>query len=398
MKKKLRVLSVLLALTMLLSLLTGCGGGKTDDPAPDSGAQSSASFDELMAMDWAAIEEAAKAEGEVTFTVWYNEAGFTELLKLFTDKYGIKVNMVISDEEAVVQKALAEKDGKVGTLDVAVVPNTVKTLLDAKIMYGPIMDKMESADLLDPGLSQYQEGVDHQGYVVPFYLNQTGFLYNSNKFSPADLPQNWDDLNAYIQANPKKFGICVPEKGGSGQAFTMLAIQEITGGLEQYYGDIDADESKTASWEKVWAWFNENEDKITLTTSNNDSISRLNQGELDLIVAWTDDTAVARAAGELGDQAVMYIPEMGTAGGGDTLGVFANAEHKAAALLLVNWLLSNEAQEAAASLLNVIPARTDIPAPDTGLTAEDMSHRTSWVPVAYKTKFIQDFTTYVLGQ
>ena len=107
---------------------------------------------------------------------------------------------------------------------------------------------------------------------------------------------------------------------------------------------------------------------------------------------------MARAAGELGDQAVMYIPEMGTAGGGDTLGVFANAENKAAAMLLVNWLLSDEAQEAATSLLNVIPARTDISAPDTGLTAEEMSHRTSWVPVAYKTKFIQDFTTYVLGQ
>lgn len=395
MKKKTRLSAMVLALAVMISLLTACGGKQTDVPGKST-ESGELTFEQLKNMSWSEIEEAAKAEGEVSFSVWYNEAGFTEILKRFTETYGIKVNLVVSEQKAFAQKALAEKDGKVGTIDVTVVGEMVKTLLDAGVMAGPVLDKMENADKLDPGLSQFQEGVETNGYLVPLYLNQTGFLYNSDKIAEADLPQTWEELNAYIQANPMKFGMCPPEKGGSGQAFTMLAIKELTGGLDDYYGDDDVVESKTENWKDVWDWFKANEDKITLTTSNNDSISRLNQGELDIVVAWTDDTSVARKAGELGGNAKLYIPKMGSAGGGDTVGMMANAEHKAASLLLLNWLTGDEAQVQLSELLNAIPSRTDISASNSEASAEDMQNRLTWIPAAYKTKFIQDFTTFVL--
>lgn len=398
-----KAIALFLASLMMLSLLAGCGGTNSGASSASSASGASAdaepaalTMEDLKGMDWAAIEEAAKKEGEVTFTVWYNEAGFTEILKLFTEKYGIEANLVVSEQKAFAQKALAEKDGEVGTIDVAVVGEMVKTLLDAGVMAGPLLDKMEHKDVLDPGLSQYQEGIATNGYVVPLYLNQTGFLYNSDNIAEADLPQTWADFEAYIQANPMKFGICPPEKGGSGQAFTMLAIQELTGGLDPYYGDTEVVDSKVEQWDAVWSWVNANKDKITFTTSNNDSASRLNQGELDLVVAWSDDTTVARKAGELGPNAKFYIPDMGLAGGGDTVGMVANAEHKAAALLLVNWLTSEEAQTQIAQLLNAVPARTDVPVVDSPIPPEDMENRVAWIPAVYKTKFIQDFTTSVL--
>ncbi|WP_325214468.1 ABC transporter substrate-binding protein, partial [Oscillibacter sp.] len=353
-------------------------------------------FDDLMQMSWPEIEEAAKAEGEVTLSVWYNEVGFTEMLKKFEETYGIKTSLVVSEQKAFTQKALAEKDGPVGTIDVTVAGGEmVKTILDAKLMAGPLLDKMEQKDKLDPGLSEYIEGMATGGYLVPLYLNQTGFLYNSDKLSEADLPQTWEDLENYIQANPKKFGVCPADKGGSGQAFTMLAIQELVGGLEDCFGDGDVVESKITNWETVWEWFRNNSDNITFTTSNNDSASRLNQGELDLTVTWSDDTSVARKAGELGNNAKLYIPEMGLPGGGDSIGIMANAKHKAASLLLVNWFTSDEAQIMLSEQLNAIPARVDIPATNSELTPEDMEHRFSWLPVAYKTRFTQDFTPNV---
>lgn len=395
MKRKSRFSAMMLTFIMLLGLLSGCG--TASDTSEGGESTEKLTFESLMEMSWPEIEEAAKAEGEVTFSVWYNEAGFTEILKKFTEKYGIEAKLVVSEQKAFAQKALAEKDGDVGTIDVTVVGEMVKTLLDAGVIAGPVLDKIENKDMLDPGLAEFQEGMATNGYVVPLYLNQTGFLYNSDKISQEDLPQTWEELDAYIQANPMKFGICPPEKGGSGQAFTMLAIQELTGGLDDYYGDTEVVDSKVADWDKVWDWFRANADKITLTTSNNDSLSRLNQGELDLIVAWTDDTSVARKAGELGDNAKFYIPEMGLAGGGDTVGMMANAEHKAASLLLLNWLTSDEAQTMISEMLNAIPARTDIPAANSEATAEDMEHRVSWIPAVYKTKFTQEFTSNVLG-
>lgn len=393
-KRKIRFCAILLTFVMLFTLV-GCGG----DSAPaESNAAESYTFDELMDMSWSEIEEAAKAEGEVTLSTWYNETGFTELLKKFEETYGIKANLVVSDQNAFVQKALAEKDGEVGTIDVTIAGGEmVKTILDANLMAGPLLDKMEHKDSLDPGLSEYVEGMATNGYLVPLYLNQTGFLYNSDKLSEEDLPQTWEELEQYIQENPKKFGVCPPDKGGSGQAFTMLAMQELLGGLDDYFGDTDVVESKIENWDTVWEWFRQNADNITYTTSNNDSISRLNQGEFDLTVAWNDDTSVARNAGELGDNAKLYVPEMGLPGGGDCVGIMANAEHKAASLLLVNWLTSEEAQTTISELMNAIPARVDIQASNAELTEEDMQYRTSWIPVAYKIRFTQDFTPNVLN-
>ena len=39
---------------------------------------------------------------------------------------------------------------------------------------------------------------------------------------------------------------------------------------ERYAGDTEVDEAKIADWPKVWDWFNANEDKFTITASNND--------------------------------------------------------------------------------------------------------------------------------
>lgn len=390
MSKKIRLLSVLIACSLFIALFAACDGtsGKTS---------SKITMEELLKKDWSEIEKAAKEEGSLIFSVWYNEAGFTEILKKFTEKYGIKVELVVANQTAFLQKALAEKEGATGTIDVAVIGGEmVKTLIDAKAMAGPLLDKIEKKELLDPGLSAYQEGVAHNGYLVPLYRNQTGFLYNPDKIAEKDLPQTWEDLNNFIKNNPLKFGMCPPDKGGSGQALTMLAIQELTGGLEQYYGDSDVVESKVENWTLVWDWFKENKNNITYTTSNNDSISRVNQGELYLVPAWDDDSCVARKAGELSEKMKLYIPKMGLAGGGDSLGILANAQNKAAALLLVNWLVNEEGQTLVADILNAIPARTDIPASMTMISQEDMQYRTTWIPAAYKTKFSKDFTTYVL--
>ena len=353
-------------------------------------------LDDLKAMEWSEIEELAKAEGEVVFTAWYNEAGYTELLKKFEEKYGIKARLVVAGDTDFAQKALAERDNKVGTIDVALIGNQVKTLLDGKTMDGPILEKMEALDSLDPDACKYQEGMETNGYVVPLYFNQTGLLYNSNNISADEVPQTFEELEAYIESHPGKFGFNIPEKGGSGQSFVHCVIGALTGGLEQYYGDDSADPEKTDKWSAVWDWLREHKDQMVITTGNNDSISRVNQGQLDLTVAWNDDLDVARAAGEIGDWAILTVPEMGLAGGGDTLGMLANAPHKAAALLLINYLTSKEGQEAVVDILAAIPVRTDMESISGGLTADDMKNRVAWFPIDYKTKMIQDFNVEIM--
>ena len=46
---------------------------------------------------------------------------------------------------------------------------------------------------------------------------------------PADAPKTWDDLVAWIKANPGQFIYCRPDKGGSGNNFVHRAVYQANG-------------------------------------------------------------------------------------------------------------------------------------------------------------------------
>ena len=79
-----------------------------------------------------------------------------------------------------------------------------------------------------------------------------------------------------------------------------------------------------------------------------------------MAAAWDDDTAVSLAKGTLFKRAVLYIPALGMPGGGDSLGIPANAPHKAAAMLFVAYLIRPEVQKKLNATIGSYLARTDV--------------------------------------
>jgi putative spermidine/putrescine transport system substrate-binding protein len=240
-----------------------------------------------------------------------------------------------------------------------------------------------------------QEGYATDGYLIPVYRNQTGFLYDPEKVPTP--PQTWDEFTAWLDQNPGQFAFNDPSKGGSGQAFVQAAIVNILGDEARYEGATELDEAKIADWPKVWDWFNANEDKFTITASNNDSIDRVNQGEVMMAAAWDDDTAVSLAKGTLFKRAKLYIPALGMPGGGDSLGIPANAPHKAAAILFVAYLVRPEVQKQLNATIGSYLARTDISG-EAALIPEEQRQQNGkpWLPGVYKGHFIQQFVSEVL--
>ena len=210
------------------------------------------------------------------------------------------------------------------------------------------------------------------------------------------LPQTFAELTAWIEAHPKEFGFCAPDKGGSGQSFVHTVIKELCGGLEKYAGDTEVVPSKVANWNLAWEWAQKHKDQVTITASNNDSYSRVNGGELAMAVAWDDGVKDFINKGQLFKRAKMYIPQMGFAGGGDTMGVLKNAPHKAAALLWIAHITSKEQQLKKYTMLNAFPARTDITVGEVMLTEADRKNALAWFPAAYKAYMISEFTKNVL--
>lgn len=349
---------------------------------------------DYSAMTWDQIIEIAKAEKELVFYGWWGEQYWKDAAQKFEEKYGIKVNVVIADNK--VDKILAEKDNEVGTVDVQMFggPN-VRTVIDAGLLYGPIQPIIPDTDKLDPTLSKVQEGVQTNGYLVPIYRNQVGLLYNPEKVS--NPPQTWEELQAFINENPKQFAFCDPNKGGTGEAMVQTVVANLTGGLDQYLTETELDPAKTAKYAAVWEWFNANMDKMTLTASNNESADTLNQGATSMVLAWDDDTQISFSKGTLFKEAKMYIPDFGLPGGGDTAGVIKNAPHKAAALLFINFLISSDMQKQMNETIGSYPARTDL----TGLKAllldeQRLKNGRPWYTSAYKKYGSEEFTKNVL--
>jgi len=360
------------------------------------GVSSGQAAEDFLTMPWDKVVEAAKAEGEVTFYAWWGEEFWRTAAKDFESKYGVKVNVVTGDRPANIGKVVAEASSETGTVDALLVGGVeLKSLLDAKALYGPLVGVIPDSDKLDAKLSKVQEGYATGGYLVPVYRNQVGFLYDPEKVP--NPPQSWAEFTAWLDANPGQFAFNDPSKGGSGQAFVQAAILNILGDEGRYAGDTELDEKKVADWGKVWDWFNANQDKFTITASNNDSIDRVNQGEVMMAPAWDDDTAVSLAKGTLFKRAKLYIPALGMPGGGDSLGIPANAPHKAAAMLFVAYLVQADVQKQMNATIGSYLARTDIVG-ENALIPEEQRQKNGrpWIPGAYKGHFIEQFVSEVL--
>ncbi|MFA5851470.1 MAG: extracellular solute-binding protein [Spirochaetales bacterium] len=351
---------------------------------------------DLQTAKWDAIVAAAKAEGSVTFYAWYFPDYFKEAAADFEKMYGVKANVIIGDQTANFNKAIAEKDMSTGTIDVMIVGGQwVKTTTDLNLFFGPIKNIFPDSAVLAPSLWEVQEGVLVKGYLAPFHRNQTGILYDPQRVT--NPPQTWAELNAWIDAHPKEFGFNDPSKGGSGQSFVHTVIAQTTGGLEKYKGDSDVVPSKVANWNIAWKWFTDRMDKLTITVSNNDSIIRMNGGEISMTVAWDDNVKDMISKGNLFKRAKMYIPTMGLAGGGDTMGVLKNAKNKAAALLWINFIQSKEQQLKKFNMVGAYPARTDMTVEGTLLSEADrQKNAIAWFPAAYKNYMINEFVKNVL--
>ncbi|WP_375450053.1 extracellular solute-binding protein [uncultured Devosia sp.] len=365
--------------------------------APLTATGSAHAADAVLSKTWDQIVADAKSEGELTFYAWWGEEFWRDAAKDFEAKYGIKVNVIIGDNTATVGKIVAETPNATGTIDATLVGGvSLKLLLDANSLLGPIAPVIPDTDKLDAKLSVVHEGYATGGYLVPVYRNQVGFLYDPEKL--ATPPQTWAEFTAWLDANPGQFAFNDPSKGGSGQAFVQAALVNTLGGDQiAYDGATEVDPALTATWTKAWDWFNLNEDKFLITGSNSDSADRVNQGEVTMAAQWDDDTAIALAKGTLFKRAKLYIPAFGLPGGGDSLGIPANAPHKDAALLFVAYLIQPEVQVQLNKTIGSYLARTDVSGESAILPeTERQQNGRPWLPGVYKSLYIEQFVSQVL--
>ncbi len=299
-------------------------------------AQTGATASDLSGMSWDEIVAQAKQEGQMTWYVWYYQDDFRNAVEAFEKKYGIDVTIPEGTAAGNSDKMLAERNREIGDIDAFSWGWGEFQTLDQPATFAALGDILPE----DDGRKTDIGGVDFNGYVLPYWGNQTGIAYDPAKISGDDLPQTPEEFAAFWKANPGKFGFNY-ENGGSGPAFYQAMLRNEA---DVDFNDGEVTDAKLEALKPGFDLFNEDAQDYVITASNADNIIRISDGELWMAPAWEDHLASLQKSNEVRDDIKLYIPEMGMQGGGNGVAIPLNAPHPAAAAVFINWLTSPETQ------------------------------------------------------
>jgi putative spermidine/putrescine transport system substrate-binding protein len=198
-------------------------------------------------------------------------------------------------------------------------------------------------------------------YSLPYRGSQVLLAYDTTKLDPSKAPKTWDDLIAWIKANPGQFIYNRPDKGGSGGNFVRRAIYQANGmdtkvfTIDNY--DATSGEEKLA---KGWAILKDLSpslfDKGSYTSGNTQSIQLLSQSAVTMIPAWSDQALSAISQGVLPKTTgLVQLTDLGLPGGFSRITIPSNAANHDAALKLADFTLTEEIQSAVLNELGGFP-------------------------------------------
>ena len=335
---------LLLLGSLLFLAVSGCGGD-TSELQEDA-------FDPATA-SWEQITE--KARGTTVY--WMHWRG-DPAINAYTDQYvtsrmkelyDIEVITVAGQGPDIVNNTLlARQSGKKeGKVDIAWINGeTYHQMRTAELLYGPftsLLPNFALVDTNDPIIKyDFEEPID--GFEAPWGSVQLSLIYNSEKIS--DPPRTIPALKEWIKAHPGKFTYDV---SFTGVTFIKTLMYGLNGGPEPFQGGFDSTVYENRM-QIVWEYLNEikpylwrqgktyPEDvaalhslfangEVWFTMSNNDAEvdNKILQG---ILPEWSRGLVLEE--GTIANTHYQAIP--------------FNAPNKAGALVLINFLLSPEAQ------------------------------------------------------
>jgi putative spermidine/putrescine transport system substrate-binding protein len=219
-------------------------------------------------------------------------------------------------------------------------------------------------DFSKAGLANYGK-VNPLAKDIPTNIQYRGsqvlLAYDTTKLSADKAPKSFADLVAWIKANPGQFIYNRPDKGGSGGNFVRRAIYEANGKDPAVFtiGNYKA-ETAEPMLKKAWDLLNDLApslmDKGAYTSGNTQSIQLLSQSAVTMVPAWSDQSLSAIKKGVLPETTgLVQLADLGFPGGFTDCTVPTNGANKAAALKLVDFLLTTEIQSAVLTELGGFP-------------------------------------------
>jgi iron(III) transport system substrate-binding protein len=287
-------------------------------------------FAPLMAhADMAALQEAAKKDGELTWYVaHYTSEAAEELGSVFTKLYGIKVNVVRTTAQVAYQRLT--QDIKNGQTNCDVFSSTDIGHYVRLKAQGQL--EKFTPETAAKAAEQFR-GLDPDGY---YHTTSGGFVlisYNTAKVKAEDVPKKWTDL-----LDPKWKGkVSTGHPAFSGYVGTWVLQMKLL------YG---------------WDYFKKLEkNKPQIGRSINDTVTALNAGERE-VAAGADGSTMFSA--ERGNPLSIRYPDDGAVLLISPSAVVKGTKHPNAARLFMEYLYSIEASQIDVKHFS-LPMRPEVP-------------------------------------
>jgi putative thiamine transport system substrate-binding protein len=306
---------------------------------------------------WPAIVDQARGQ-TVYFNAWGGESNTNNYIRWAAgqveDRYNIDlVHVKLGDTAEAVSRVVAEKQG--GNTDEGAVDliwingENFATLKQADLLFGPWVDRLPNFQLTDPENNPAVTTdftVPVEGLEAPWSKAQVVFYYDRSLTD--NPPGSMPELIEWAKANPGEFSYPKPPQF-LGTTFLKQALIELTDNRDALYGPVsDADfEAVTAP---LWAFLDQLHPHLWRSgrnfPDNGPALRRLmGDGALSLAFSFSPaEVPAAIANNELLPTVESYVLDGGTIGNVSFLAIPFNAQHKAGAMVVANFMLSPEAQ------------------------------------------------------
>ncbi|MBC3784125.1 ABC transporter substrate-binding protein [Spirosoma utsteinense] len=325
---------------LFLLFLTACSSAEQRDPAT------------VLSQSWAQIEARGRNQ-PVTLMMWLGDPFINDYMNKYVKpevkkRYGIDLQTAAGQGTQVVQTLVAEREaGQPSQIDMAWINGeTFYQLRQIDGLLGPITDKMPNAKLID--FTNPYIGTDFQqpvaGMEAPWGNVQLAIIYDGK--TVPNPPRSFAELPAYVKAHPGQLTIPNEFTGMTLLKSWMIAL---AGNPKLFQGKFR--EEVYLKWStELWKQVNAIKPYFWKQgTTFPEQLATLHQLFANGEVAFTfsDNDAEVDNKVNLGffpKTARAYVPAPGTIRNSHYLGIVKGAQHPEAAMLVVNFLMSPEAQ------------------------------------------------------
>ncbi len=350
------ILTLTLVLTLAL-MMVGCGGAKPSANTPSTAAPSSAS---------SSATPVAPAE-KPKVTLW--TTGSDNLRVLFEtaiSTYNAKPESTSIVELQFVLSGSGDQglDARIAAAKLAGKTDTDFDLLaENGSSLASYVDKA-GGDLFVPlefeKIPNFKNVLMKSGFytecVVPYRGTTVVLAYDSARLPTP--PKTWDDLVAWIKANPGKFAYNSPGSGGAGGAFVNLALYKDLPLEARTSTDEKWVEQWTAGWDRlkeIHPYLYKSGGKIVYPNKNQGALDLLINKEVDLIPAWADQALTNMSKGILPESVKIYQLDPALSGT-DVVFAVPNIGGKAEETYdFINFMISPEGQKICLESIFAVP-------------------------------------------